>query len=355
MNVIFVIVSMAGGGAERVISILANQFVRNHIDVTILMTAGDEVAYELDDRIRLVSAGGVSGGSMLARIKRIANMRACFKENPDSVIISFGPGTSFFAVAADCFLGNRFLISERNDPAVCSHPYLRNLIYRRAERMVFQTEDAKSCFPEKLRDRGCVIPNPISVSLPKRSMDGRQKTVVSVGRFEKQKNHMMLLDAFFILWKRFPEYVLHLFGSGTLQEALENKVRELGLKDAVIFEGFVQNVPDRIKNAGMYVLSSDYEGISNSLLEAMAMGIPCISTDCPIGGSSLCIENNVSGILVPVGDAEKMGEALCRIAENPEFADRLAQNAYKIRERYSEESIGKAWERLLYENHVCGA
>ena len=109
MKVIFVMVSMAGGGAERVISILANRFVQRGIDVTILMTAGNEVAYELDERIQLLCAGTVSGGSMRKRIERVRNIRRVFKENPDSVIISFGPGTSFFAVLADLFLDRVFL------------------------------------------------------------------------------------------------------------------------------------------------------------------------------------------------------------------------------------------------------
>lgn len=353
MKVIFVIANMAGGGSERVISILANRFVQNGMDVAILMTAGNDVAYQLDERIHLVSAGGTSGGSMSVRIKRIANMRAYFKTNPQSIIISFGPGTSFFAVAADCFLGHRFMISERNDPAACGHPHLRNLVYRRAERMVFQTQQAMECFPEGLQKRGCVIPNPVTKGLPARSMEKRQKTVVAVGRLEKQKNHLLLLEAFSILREQHPEYVLHLFGVGSLQETLERRIKELDLQEAVVFEGFVKNVLERIKNAGMYVLSSDYEGISNSLLEAMAMGLPCISTDCPIGGSSLCIENNVNGILVPVGDKNALGEAMCRIAREPEFADELARRAYEIRETYSEENIGKAWEKLLYENHVC--
>ena len=347
MKVIFVIVSMAGGGAERVISILANQFVRNGIDVTILMTAGDTVAYKLDDRIHLVSAGGVSGGSMKARLKRIANMRAFFKENKDSTIISFGPGTSFFAVAADLFLGNPFIISERNDPAACEHPRLRNLIYRRAGRMVFQTKEAKECFPLSLQKKGCVIANPISEGLPARHEGERDKTVVAVGRFEPQKNHLLLLEAFAQMHKKHPDYKLRLFGDGSLKEQLVQRMDELGIGDSVLFEGFVKDVPEQIKTAGMYVLSSDYEGISKSLLEAMAMGIPCVSTDCPIGGSALCIENNVNGILVPIRDAAALCEAMCKIAENKEFADEMARKAYEIREKYSEENIGKAWEALL--------
>lgn len=355
MKVIFVIVSMAGGGAERVISILANQFVQNHIEVTILMTAGDTVAYQLDSRIRLRSAGGVTGGSMKARLKRIAAMRACFKENRDSVIISFGPGTSFFAVAADLFLGHHFIISERNDPAACEHPILRNIIYSRAKHLVFQTKEAMQCFPGSLQRKGCVIPNPISSELPEAYTGVRQKSVVAVGRLEPQKNHALLLHAFAQFHEKYPEYVLRLLGDGSLKASLVQKTAELGIDDYVIFEGFVKDVPERIREAGMYVLSSDYEGISNSLLEAMALGLPSISTDCPIGGSALCINQGENGLLVPVGDADALERTMCQIAADEKFANSLSVNAAGIREAYSEKNIGKAWEALLYENHVCGA
>ena len=220
MKVIFVIVSMGGGGAERVISILANQFVKRGIDVTIMMTAGDEVAYELDERIHLFCAGKSSGGSMKKRIDRIKNMRKVFKENRDSIIISFGPGTSFFAVTADLFLKHKFIISERNDPAICPYPKLRNIVYNRAEKLVFQTEDAMRCFPQKMQQKGCVIPNPISGKLPEPYAGVRQKTIVAVGRLEDQKNYVLLINAFHKFHEEYPDYELHIYGKGSLQEKL---------------------------------------------------------------------------------------------------------------------------------------
>lgn len=343
MKVIFVIVSMKGGGAERVISILANQFVENGMEVTIMMTAGDEVAYSLNEKIHLICIGGRSGGSIKARLKRIKKMRDYFKADRDSLIISFGPGTSFFVVAADLFLKHKMIISERNDPAICEHKILRNIVYSRADRLVYQTEDAMNCFPVNLRKKGCVIPNPISQGLPEAYCGEREKTVVAVGRLERQKNHKLLLEAFSIFSKKNPGYKLHIFGEGSLMKELEQQISVLNIRGRVVMEGFCANVPDRIKKAGMYVLSSDYEGISNSLLEAMAMGIPSVSTDCPIGGSRLCIQSYENGILIPLNDLNSLVKAMCDVAGNKRLAKRLSLNAVKIRERYSEEAIAGKW------------
>jgi Glycosyltransferase len=347
MKVVFVIVSLAGGGAERVISILANQFVKKNIDVTIMMTAGDTVAYPLDKRIHLLCIGGTSGGSMRLRLRRIRKMREYFKANRDTVIISFGPGTSFFAVAASLFLKHRILISERNDPAICPHKKLRNMVYARAERLIFQTEDAKQCFPDRIKRKGIVIPNPVSGNLPAEYEGVRKKEIAAVGRLETQKNHRMLLQAFAMFHKEFPAYSLHLFGEGSLKEELERLAEQLKIKEQVVFEGFASNVPERIREMEMYVLSSDYEGISNSLLEAMAVGLPCVSTDCPIGGSRLCIDPGENGLLTPIGDAAAFAEAMGKIAADRNFAEKLSRNAREIREAYSEGNISDQWADVI--------
>ena len=343
MKVIFVIVSMAGGGAERVISILANRFVKKGIDVSIVMTAGDTVAYELDSKVELYCAGEVTGGSVLKRVKRIKNMRDYFKKSRDAVIISFGPGTSFFAVLADLFLKHPFVISERNDPAACPHPKLRNLVYRRADRIIYQTKDAMECFPPALQKKGCVIPNPLKEGLPEVFNGEREKTIVAVGRLETQKNYGLLLEAFAAFIQKHPEYMLHIYGKGSLEKELKEKAKAVGVSSNIVWEGFQTDVLSKIGRAGMYVISSDYEGISNAMLEAMAIGLPVVATDCPIGGASMCIQDGVNGLLVPCRDKNALTDALLKLAKDRELARKIGREATNVRESFAEETISNLW------------
>lgn len=349
MNVIFTVASMAGGGAERVISILANSLAKEENKIAIIMTAGEQVDYQLEPQIEVYSTGGVTGGSMRKRLERIKKLRALFQEDKKAVIVSFGLGSNFYTAAAHIGLKNPLIISERNAPAACPHPHLRNLVFDCADRLVFQTEDAVKCFPVRLQKKGSVIPNPIVSEIVPAYTGNRNKKIVAVGRFEPQKNYPLLLNAFQLFHKEYPDYTLHLYGRGYLLEELQRMTEELGIKNHVVFEGFCKNVHEKIKDASMYVLSSDYEGISNALLEAMAVGLPVISTDCPIGGSKLCIQDGENGLLVPVKDTGKLAEAMCKLAANPNMAQQLGKEAVNVQQRFSEESIVDKWKNLLTE------
>lgn len=343
MHIIFVTASMAGGGSERVIAALSEQFIRWEHSVTILMTASDEIAYSLNEGIQVMSLGVRTGGSICKRIGRITALRKYFKMHKNSLVISFGTETNLFSVMAAFGLKQRMILSERNDPNQCTFVRLRNFIYYFGKAFVFQTEDAAKCFSPRVQRRGCVIPNPVLQMLPEPFTGDREKTVVAVGRLTAQKNHVLLLRAFSDFVQTEPEYRLILYGKGELEEELREVAKELGICDNVIFAGFKNPVLEYINRSGMYVLSSDYEGISNSLVEAMAIGLPVISTDCPIGGSRLCIEDGENGLLVPMNDKDKLCEAMLKVASDWEFAEKLSHNATQIRRRFAVEKIARMW------------
>lgn len=206
----------------------------------------------------------------------------------------------------------------------------------------------KKCFSAKVQKHSWIIPNPMSerIPLPYKGAERKNK-IVAVGRLEEEKNHMLLLDAFQCFAKEYPEYELIIYGSGVLLPQLENKAELLGISDKVVFAGFVKGVLEEIADAKMYVLSSDYEGMSNSLLEAMGIGMPVISTDCPIGGSAMLIEDGENGLLVPVGNVMALSNAMKQIVANPELTEKLSKNAARCREKYSVDKICEQWLEVL--------
>ena len=349
MKIMFIIPRMVGGGAERVISVLSNEFINRQISVKILMTAGSDMAYRLDERIEIIQIGGRTGGSVFKRIERIVRMRKVFKQNRDHILVAFEPATAFFTCLAKMGLHMKQVSSERNDPESFPNKKIREYAYLHSDRVVFQTEDAMRYFQKNIQKRGTIIVNPITEKLPEVYTGKRKHTVVAAGRLEEQKNHVNLFYAFKDFLVKYPDYILHLYGQGSLEQELKALADKLEIKEHVVFEGFHESILNEIKDAGMYVLSSDYEGISNSLLEAMGMGMPVISTDCPCGGSRMCIQNGVNGFLVPVGQVDALRDAMEKMAGSEELAAQMGREASKVRERFSLQSIVKEWLDLLNE------
>lgn len=339
MKIVFVLPDMPGGGSERVVAMLANEFVRRGLQVAILLFAGNQVVYPLDERVEVVITGEESGGNALIRIKRLICMRKFYRANKGCYIFSFCVMGTVFSVLAAAGIPHRMLVSERSDPTRIPHQKLRNWAYSKAEKLVLQTEDMKKCFTDKLRRKAVVIPNAVPDNMSSPFEGKRKARIVSVGRLDPVKNHKMLIDAFAEFVKDHPEYELHLFGIGELEQTLRLQISDLNLDEKVIFRGFSQKVTEEIKDSAMYILSSNYEGISNSMIEALGVGVPVIATDCPVGGARMYIEDGVNGLLIPVDQKEALAEAMRRIADDPELAERLSRNGIKIREKYSLQKI----------------
>lgn len=342
-KIVFPLPDMPGGGTERVVANLANKFVEKGYSVDILLFAGNTVAYELDDRINIIKVGTESSGNPLIRLKRIGNMRKYYKENIGCHIFAFANMGCVFSTIAAAGLAHTMLVSERNDPrrVPWQHKIVRNWAYSKADKLVFQTEDSMKLFSKKIQKKSVVISNPVSDNLPDYFVGARPKKIVNVARLEPQKNHKLLIKAFAEFYKEYPDFSLEIYGQGGMDSELKALATELELDKAIVFHGFSSNVKDEIKDASMFVLSSDYEGISNAMVEALAMGIPTISTDCPIGGARAYIEDGINGLLTPVGDANALAEAMKKLAKNADIAYKMSQNALSIRDKYSLDNIAK--------------
>ncbi len=343
-KLVFVVPDMDGGGTEKVITLLANEYVRRGLAVGILTFAGNTYAYPLDSRVERFSAAMPSDGKLTVRFKRLLKMRQYFKQNKGCKILSFSTFGTGYIVLSTLFMKRDMLVSERTDPLSCDHKPYRNFFYRFATRLVCQTADGIRCFPRSIQKKACVIGNPLSADLAPVYEGERRKSIVTAGRLHPVKNQHMMIAAFKRFSQQFPDYSLHFYGKGALEAELKQAAEQLGLSEAVIFHGFSEHVDRDIRESSIFVLSSNYEGVSNSMVEALALGLPVIATDCPIGGCRTYIEPEVNGLLVPVGDTEAMTEAMCRLAGDDELRRRMSQNAAKVREQYS---VAKIADQML--------
>lgn len=397
-QLMFIMPVMKGGGAEKVAALLLNEFNKNGYECELVLTNSDR--NEIVDRglslevsltvlreafpessvfrkliitlLRLISslickipeALGKKVPACFARFSFSAQyydelkaLKKHFEDNPDAVILSFlQPSIPLTLLAAEG-LPNRVVVSERADPyRLLKKRYGYNFIkkyYKRADAVVFQTNDAKAAYPENISKKGTVIFNPINDKLPEPYNGEREKYITTFCRVSRQKNLPVLVSAFAGFHKDFVDYRLKVIGepqnaddTAALEETKE-LAQKLGITQYIDFLPFSTQVHDLIIRDAMYINSSDYEGMSNAMLEAMAIGMPVVCTDCPIGGANAVINNNENGILTQVGNAEEMCEAMKKIASDNDFSDKLSHNAAQIRYDLSLINTAKKWMELF--------
>ena len=229
--------------------------------------------------------------------------------------------------------------------------FVLSAVFVLADKIVFQTPGAKSYFPRSVQKKGVIIPNPISDRLPDAYHGERDRRVVNFCRIAPQKNLKVLLDAFDFFFREYPDYTLDIYGivsdGAPYKAELEAYAKTLSAAESIRFYPGCADVHQKIIQANMFVSSSDYEGIFNSMLEAMAIGLPVIVTDCANGGERMCIQDGKNGLIVPRRDAKAMAEAMILVAENEDFAYSVSTEAAKIRNRFSQDEIFCKWKEVI--------
>ena len=351
MKILFVNSSLTDGGSERAMSLVAGQMAGFGYDVEMLLLRDKKKTYSIDPRIEVVQLSYSSTSKSVILIERLRKIRSTVKESKADCVITFMWDLNVMVLAATIGLKTQKVISERAYPG-SSHRtkvsrILERAFYRFADVIVYQTEDARSFCPQALLEKSRVIPNIVMKPVIEPYSGIRDKRIVSVGRLTEQKNFPLLIKAFSMFAKTNPDYILEIYGEGSLKTALRSLSRDLGISKSVVFKGYVCNIAEEIRNACMFVLPSNYEGISNAITEAMAMGIPTICTDCPAGGAAMMIESGVNGLLVPVGDDVKLARAMIRVADDDVLARNFSRNAKEVATRFSADKIGRMWEEVI--------
>lgn len=349
MNIVFVVTKVGRGGAQRVSTILAGYLKELGHQVSILCYE-DNGTYPLKEGIT-VHKLPYSKNVLAKHLKRIFAFISYCKKNKTDLMIALFRGYDYMWIYRKLF-PVRMILSQRNDPKA---EYDKHLIARLesraffacADAVVFQTDEEMEYFGEKIRRKGTVIPNPIMDNIPLPYEGSRRKEIVNFCRLEPQKNLKLLINAFGGVCKEEPEYRLKIYGNGSQREELKDYIRACGLEKNAEILPFSSTIHEDIREAAMFVSSSDFEGIANSMLEAMAMGIPCICTDCPAGGARLVIRSGENGILTPVGEKEPLTEAMLRLIHDPVYAARLGKEAVKVRETYASERVCQEWNEVI--------
>ena len=367
-SIAFYIGGLCIGGAERVICNLAEYFYSEGYRVTMVTKVRDEKEYELNPGIRRIIADITpeeeTGSRIHNLLARINKLRRIWKEVKPDVIVSFIRKNNLMAIASAVPLGIPVVVSVRSAPERELKGFgfktISFLLFRKAAGVVLQTREAYDFFPGYIRAKAVVLPNSINPEFLKASEEletqgdgssansARKKKIITVGRIDDNKNQKLLVDAYARITMQYPDWSLELVGDGSGKKSLEEYVRTLPCKDRIHFAGAVDDVVKRMSEASIFVLPSKIEGMPNALIEAMVMGMACISTDCPCGGPrDLIAADESNGILVPVDNVDAIAIALKRLITNDILRECMGDNAKKIINTLHPDAVNKQWRNYI--------
>lgn len=363
MKICFLVSSLHAGGAERVATTLCNAWAARGDTVTLISTFSGtgECFYPLErgvEHVALARAAGTSGKGPASYVRRFLALRALLRQREPDVVISFLPHVNVAAILANAFVQRPLVICERNDPSSRS-PYAfweiaSRLTFRFAHVMTVQTDAVahriRGHYPGLRTVR--VLPNPLPEEIAQRERalpSAARKVLLSMGRLDVQKRVDRTIDAFAALASAFPDWDLHIYGSGALHERLQEQVAAHGLAGRVLFKGQTAQPWDVMAAADAFVMTSDHEGFPNALLEAMGLGLPCVVTDCPSGPRQIT-RSGRDALLVPLSDQQALVRALRRLMQDAGLRTSLGRQARQsVLGRYGLAHVIEMWDQVFAE------
>ncbi len=350
MRIIFTLASLGSGGAERVVSLLANKMDEMGHEVEIICLKYDDVYYQTNDNIKVVYGKGLAKNNL----SELFWLRKHILQEKTDVVIAFTEGVYCFTIAA--LLGTKIpvIASERLDPSAMTwkRNLLKRLLLPYVDWLVVQTRTIKEYFPKSIQKKTSVIFNPVSLT-PSPSPKGegsiqseeKKNSIISVARLFPQKNQEMMIRAFAKIANDYPEWELVIYGEGPLRDKLEDLVSSLNLEGKVLLPGRTDHVIEELQKSKIFCLSSDYEGMSNSMIEAICVGLPVVSTK--VSGTDELIQDGVNGLLVDIGDEQGMTDALEKLIQDEELMKKMGEKSLKMKRQFQLNTIVEEWLRLI--------
>jgi len=354
MKIAFVIDDLGDGGAERVLGILTGGLARRGARVYVYGVGAAEGSpvYELDENVSFTHFSRFDKKKRFILPRRIIALRREIKSTAPDVVVGFMSHNAIKASIACLGLGTPVVYRMAAAPQwEAGFPLIRlgmAVFFPFAKGVVYQSRSQQTFFRNRGKRREAVIMNPIDET----SHWYEEKTycgtrVVAVGRLSDVKNFSMLLKAWAVLAPGFPEWTLDIYGEGERRTELECERKALAVEDSVKLPGFTNSIADRLFEASVFVMTSDAEGLPNALLEAMCMGVACVTTDFDGGAAKILVEDGVNGLIVPRANCEALTLAVSRLLEDESLRRKLGKNATGIRQRVRTEAVLEQWEEFL--------
>lgn len=350
-HIAFYIGSLSRGGAERVFINLASYFLSCGYRVTMITQYRHEDEYALPegaDRVISDLSDEECKGRVYNFFARIMKLHRVIRQTDADLLMTTAGKSNFMAITCAAFLPTRVVVSIVADPPL-EYPtkimrFLLQTMFGEADGIIMQTHRQLSFLRKGLQRVAVIMPNSVSTEFVRERHAGpRKKDIYMVGRMDDNKNQAMAVQAFAEAVKDRPGFRLVLCGDGDDKDKLIELAASLGVSECTDFPGVVSDVPDRLHDSYAFLLTSDTEGMPNTLLEAMSLGVPCISTDCPCGGPAEIIKDGVNGLLVPVRSVEGLKDALIRIMDDPGYASGLGDAAYDSMSGYRPDAVNQRW------------
>lgn len=353
-KIVVVTGSLGAGGIEKVTSRIADHYIGKGYEVSIccLLQMEEKAFVPLRKEVKVFyfnSAKGLERPKIFISGEWIKFLKKVFEEQKPDYVLAMTLKIGALCSIARRNMPIRLSFRETSDP----HSKVRNrtfdrllcLVCRKIDGIIFQTRWEKQCYPKYMQKKGKVIPNPVSVDVTwgKNSIE---KRIVSLGRLTNiQKRHDILIQAFGLFLKNNPGYELLIYGNGEDKKEDEKLIQSLGIESFVKIIDAKQNIHSLITNVSMFVITSDFEGLSNSLVEAMLMGIPCISSDWP--GSEDVITHNVNGYIYTRQNISELAFYMDKLANDDEKKGEFSIRAQSLKNHYDPKIVMKEYSKII--------